>query len=121
MTTPLKDFLAKRRAIMDAATPGPYHAECIHWEDGDTSYEINDDNQFVAFRCSEFEKPMKAKKNAELYVDARNTMETLLKIVEVQDEALSRVSAIGNESTMLAAETQAQVAELLKGDKADGT
>lgn len=82
MNTPLAKFIAERRSIAEAATPGPWEHEL---EDVMNAYGIitaeNDPSDDLTLNLT---GPL----NGPFIVDARNCMPTLLQIVEMQDAAL---------------------------------
>jgi hypothetical protein len=75
------------------ATPGPYDVETIRHDDGSMAYEINDAHQLVAFYEHNFEQPMRAKFNAELYANSRNALPALLHMARGFLEAREAISS----------------------------
>ena len=109
----LAEYIAERRAIAEAATPGPW---CL---DGNAVF-LRPANTPVGV------VKMMTDADFQSFNDARNHIELLLAIIERQDEALSKMEPDSDDGGAegyygtLAKEARAQVAELL-AQSAKGT
>lgn len=108
----LSEYLQAKRELVEAATPGPWEFERICHDEGSFSYEMNEDDRFLALYENDF-SPMKAKFNSDFIADARTTMPKLLAALE---SALGALEAITQErSHCIRCDSRDALAEEAKG------
>lgn len=80
-----------RERVEKATSANPRcYVERVGFDDGSFAYEINDGLHLVSFREDNHKQPMKAKFNAELYVNARTDIPKLLGEIEELNQFIDR-------------------------------
>lgn len=105
MSQPNPDRIAQIRKRLAESTPGPHRVQRYDNEGGEFAYQVEtlrSDGGDIAFAyCSETTNLKYAKCNAELIANAPADLALLLKIVQVQGEALRQVISEKDEPDLL--------------------
>ncbi len=96
----LDDFIKEAKEISGKTTRGPYTIERVDHEPDQITYEVSSPKKgfhvlFCEYNC--LEKRISAKNQAEFYAFSRNNFDKLIKIVEIQNEALATLKEMGND------------------------
>lgn len=79
----MNETLQRWRKVCEAATEGPWEFERIAHDSGEFAYERNDDHALMVLREANYEKPMKAKFDAEFIALSRTALPATLDCVEM--------------------------------------
>lgn len=84
----LTNYLDRLQKVCDRATPGKWEHQRIEHDSGEFSYEFNNKNRLISIYESNFEKPIKAKFDADFIAESRTAITKLLQIIRIYHEAV---------------------------------
>ncbi len=89
MTKPLNQLLTDLTEAAGRVSKSKRYVERVDWDDGSTTWEIHTKGGFVAFSTHNYEEPMRAKMDADLFAlcSSQNTLR-IVEALRVAREAL---------------------------------